>query len=65
MEGRELLEGDAAAELRLPREVDDGHPAAADLTYDLVPPDPLRGPHAHTETVVQGVYGREPAGLEL
>src|SRR5262245_16859800 len=41
MEARELLERDEPVEVRLPREVDRRHPAAADLLQQLVPADAL------------------------
>jgi hypothetical protein len=49
----ELLERDEAVEVGLAREVDHGHPAAADLTHDLVPPDRAGDLHAHAQTVDQ------------
>src|SRR5690606_8587743 len=39
--GLERLDRDDAAERLLDSLVDDGHPAAADLTYDPAVPDPL------------------------
>jgi hypothetical protein len=49
----ELLERDEAVEVGLAREVHHGHPAAADLTHDLVPPDRAGDLHAHAQTVDQ------------
>ena len=42
VEGGQLLERDEAVEVGLAREVDDRHPAAADLAQDLVAPDRLQ-----------------------
>ena len=39
VERTELLESDVAVEIRLAREVDDGHSAATHLAEDLVPTD--------------------------
>ena len=39
MKRRQFLQGDDAIEVGLPGEIDDCHPAAADLTDDVVSPE--------------------------